>query len=145
MATDNAYDRRGDNAPFTRLSNGQMNSNNVNLLDQYWQISYQKIARSNYFLENVDQTPVDPAVIERMKAEARFIRAVQYFYLSQHFGSVPLVTSTQSLEEANTLRKTPKVRSCSLSSMNSLLSSMRFPRHPLCLPVNLAELPNRLF
>ena len=108
MATDNAYDRRGDNAPFNRLSNGEMNSNNVNLLGQYWQRSYQKIARSNYFLENVDQTPAAPEVLDRMKAEARFIRAVQYFYLSQYFGSVPLVTNTLTLEEANTLTKAPK-------------------------------------
>ncbi|MEK6479972.1 RagB/SusD family nutrient uptake outer membrane protein [Catalinimonas sp. 4WD22] len=108
MATDNAYDRRGDNAPFSRLSNGQMNSNNVNLLAQYWERSYQKIARSNYFLENVDKTPAAPEVIERMKAEARFMRAVQYFYMSQYYGSVPLVTSTLSIDEANTLTKTPK-------------------------------------
>ncbi len=108
MATDNAYDRRGDNAPFTRLSNGQMNANNVNLLEQYWERSYQKIARSNYFLENVDQTPAAAEVLERMKAEARFIRAVQYFYLAQHFGAVPLVTNTLTIEEANTLNKDPK-------------------------------------
>ncbi len=108
MSTDNAYDRRGDNAPFTRLSNGQMNSTNVNLLGQYWDVSYEKIARSNYFLENVDQTPAAAEVLERMKAEARFIRAVQYFYLSQHFGSVPFVTNTLSIEEANTLSKAPK-------------------------------------
>ncbi|MDF9797939.1 hypothetical protein OKW21_003202 [Catalinimonas alkaloidigena] len=108
MATDNAYDRRGDNAPFSRLSNGQMNSNNVNLLAQYWERSYQKIARSNYFLENVDKTPAAAEVIERMKAEARFMRAVQYFYMSQYYGSVPLVTSTLSIDEANTLTKTPK-------------------------------------
>jgi len=108
MATDNAYDRRGDNAPFTRLSNGQMNANNVNLLSQYWQRSYQKIARSNYFLENVDQTPAAAEVLERMKAEARFIRAVQYFYMSQHFGSIPLVTNTLTIDEANTLSRDPK-------------------------------------
>lgn len=108
MATDNAYDRRGDNAPFNRLSNGQMNSNNVNLLGQYWGLSYEKIARSNYFLENVDQTPAPAEVIERMKAEARFVRAVQYFHMSQYFGSVPLVTNTLGLEEANNLTKNPK-------------------------------------
>ena len=108
MATDNAYDRRGDNAPFTRLSNGQMNANNVNLLGQYWERSYQKIARSNYFLENVDQTPAAAEVLERMKAEARFIRAVQYFYMSQHFGSVPLVTNTLTIDEANAISRESK-------------------------------------
>ena len=35
-------------------------------------------------------------------------RAVQYFYLSQHFGAVPLVTNTLTIEEANTLSKNAK-------------------------------------
>ncbi len=108
MATDNAYDRRGDNAPFNRLSNGTMNSNNVNLLEHYWERSYQKIGRANYFMENVTQTPAPAEVIARMMAEARFMRAAQYHYLSISFGAVPLVTKTLTLEEANTAVKTSK-------------------------------------
>lgn len=108
MATDNAYDRRGDGAPFSRLSDGTMNPSNVNLLGQYWQRSYQKIARSNDFIENVIQVPAPAEVIARMTAEARFIRATQYHYLSLSFGDVPLVTTTLSLEEANNAEKTPR-------------------------------------
>jgi hypothetical protein len=108
MSTDNAYDRRGDNAPFNRLSNGTMNPNNVNLLEQYWQRSYQRIARSNFFIENVVKTPMSEQLINRMTAEARFIRAAQYHYLSISYGAVPLVTETLTLEEANTADKTPK-------------------------------------
>jgi len=108
MATDNAYDRRGDNAPFTRLSNGTMNANNVNLLQQYWTRSYQRIARSNFFIENVSQTPMAEDKIRRMTAEARFIRAAQYYYMSMSYGSVPLVTNTLTLDEANNVTKTPK-------------------------------------
>jgi len=33
---------------------------------------------------------------------------MQYFYLSQFWGAVPLVTKTLTLEEANTATKTPK-------------------------------------
>jgi hypothetical protein len=43
-----------------------------------------------------------------MIAEARFLRACQYFYLSQTFGSVPLVMTTLSLDAANTVTKTEK-------------------------------------
>lgn len=107
FATDNAYDRRGDNAGWNRLSNGTMNSTNVASVRLAWQWSYQRIARSNYFIENVEQVPADAAAIARMAAEARFIRATQYYYLSQSFGAVPLVTRTLGLDEANTVEKTP--------------------------------------
>ncbi|MCH5599641.1 RagB/SusD family nutrient uptake outer membrane protein [Niabella ginsengisoli] len=107
FATDNAYDRRGDNSVFNLLTNGTLTSSNV-LLREYWQRSYQRIARCNYFLENIAKTPMDAAKIERMGAEARFIRACQYFYMSQYWGSVPLVTKVLTLDEANTVSKAAK-------------------------------------
>jgi hypothetical protein len=45
--------------------------------------------------------------MKRLKAEVRFLRAYEYFVLSQFYGAVPLVTRTLSLEEANQDR-TPK-------------------------------------
>src|SRR5690606_11524054 len=38
----------------------------------------------------------------------RFLRATQYFYMSQFWGSVPLVTSTLTPDEANNVDKTGK-------------------------------------
>jgi len=104
FATDNAYDRRGDNSAFNRLTNGTLTAN-LGILNNYWTASYKKIARANFFLENVDKTPVDGNKIARLRAETRFIRACQYFYLSQYWGSVPLVTKTLTLQEANTVPK----------------------------------------
>jgi len=104
FATDNAYDRRGDNSAFNRLTNGTLTAN-LGILNNYWTASYKKIARTNFFLENVDRTPVDGGKLARFRAEARFIRACQYFYLSQYWGSVPLVTKTLTLQEANTVAK----------------------------------------
>ncbi|OIN56638.1 RagB/SusD family nutrient uptake outer membrane protein [Arsenicibacter rosenii] len=107
VATDNAYDRRGDNSGINQLTNGNLVATNA-YLGNYWSASYSRIARCNYFMENVAKTPVDAAKVKRMTAEARFIRACQYFYLSQTFGSVPLVTRTLSLDEANTVTKATK-------------------------------------
>src|SRR5690606_2197540 len=107
FASDNVYDRRGDNSAFSKLSDGTMTSS-LAILDNYWKLSYRRIARANFFLENVDKTPVSTNALNRMKAEARFIRASQYFYLSQYWGSVPLVTKTLTLEEANTVTKANK-------------------------------------
>ncbi len=107
FATDNAYDRRGDNATQNRLTNGTLLPNN-NILDGYWSGSYKRIAICNDFLENIDKVSMDQAKIDRMKAEVRFIRATQYFYLSQFFGSVPLVQKTLTPDEANNVDKAPK-------------------------------------
>ena len=104
FATDNAYDRRGENSGFNTLTNGTLTPSN-SYLSNYWSASYSRIARCNYFMENVGKAPVDAAKIDRMEAESRFIRACQYFYLSQHFGAVPLVEKTLTLEEANTVDK----------------------------------------
>ncbi|GHE32803.1 RagB/SusD family nutrient uptake outer membrane protein [Sphingobacterium griseoflavum] len=107
FATDNAYDRRGDNAANNRMTNGTLVSDNAALL-QYWTASYRKIAMANFFLENVDRAPLSEEVSARFKAEARFIRACQYFYLAQFWGSVPLVTTTLTPAQANTVTKAAK-------------------------------------
>ncbi|WP_245576495.1 RagB/SusD family nutrient uptake outer membrane protein [Flexithrix dorotheae] len=106
-ATDNAYDRRGDNANQNRLTDGTLLPNN-GVLSSYWGGSYKRIAISNDFLENVVNVPMEEAKINRMAAEARFIRATQYFYLSQFWGGVPLVTTTLTPDEANVVNKAPK-------------------------------------
>lgn len=107
FSSDNAYDRRGDNSGFNKLSDGTLTSS-LGILDYYWSLSYKRIARANFFLENVDKAPLDADKLTRFKAEVRFIRACQYFYLSQYWGSVPLVTTTLTLEEANSVSKASK-------------------------------------
>lgn len=104
VASDNAYHGQGENINFFRLSNGTLVSN-MGILDQYWNSSYKRIARSNDFLENIGKSPIAEPKKRRLIAEARFIRACQYFYMSQHFGSVPLVTNVLSPEEANNVSK----------------------------------------
>ncbi|MDR0742920.1 MAG: RagB/SusD family nutrient uptake outer membrane protein [Tannerella sp.] len=107
LATDNGYDRRGDNSNLNRLTNGTLLPNNAVLLS-LWKGSYKKITIANDFLAHIDAVPMDETQKLRFRSEARFIRACQYFYLSQHFGSVPLVTDVLTAEEANTVSKTPK-------------------------------------
>jgi len=105
FATDNVYDRRGDNSAWNTLTNGALTNSNANIAAA-WGFSYEKIARCNYFLENIGRaTTLDAALAARYVAEVRFIRASQYFYLSQFFGSVPLVTKTLTTTEANTVAK----------------------------------------
>ena len=104
FASDNAYDRRGNNSGFFQMVNGNLTANN-RFTSSYWTNAYAKIARCNRFLDGIGKISASKEIITRFKSEARFIRAVQYFYLSQYFHDVPLVTKVLSKEEANTVKK----------------------------------------
>lgn len=106
--TDNAYDRRGTNSNFHKMTSGALLANNP-YVKNYWENSYAKITRCNRFLEGIGKLN-DPAVVKRFTAEARFIRAAQYFYLSQFFRDVPLVTKVLTKDEANSVEKTPQAK-----------------------------------
>lgn len=105
--TDNAYDRRGSSSNFYKMTDGTLMPNNA-YIKNYWSNSYSKITRCNYFLEGIDNLNSTSEVVARFKAEARFLRATQYFYLSQFFGDVPLVTKVLTRDEANVVEKTSK-------------------------------------
>ncbi|GAB2587428.1 RagB/SusD family nutrient uptake outer membrane protein [Spirosoma areae] len=109
IATDNAFDRQGDNSEFNRLSNGTLLPNN-GVIYGYWVGSFKRIAICNDFLENVSRVTMAETNKKRMMAEVRFIRACQYFYMSQHWGSVPLVTTTLTPEKANQVTREPKAK-----------------------------------
>jgi hypothetical protein len=68
------------------------------------------IARCNWFLASVDKTPMEQALIDRMKGEVRFLRAYQYFQRAQLYGDFPLFTELLTPEEANTIERTPKAQ-----------------------------------
>lgn len=106
--SDNAYDRRGTNSNFHKISSGALLANNP-YIKNYWENSYAKITRCNRFLEGIGKLS-DPAVVKRFMAEARFIRAAQYFYLSQFFKDVPLVTKVLTKDEANNVEKASQAK-----------------------------------
>ena len=51
-----------------------------------------QIKFANGFLANVDSSPIKPEEKELMKAEARFVRAFQYWVLMDLYGDVPFIT-----------------------------------------------------
>lgn len=67
--------------------------------------------------------------MERMKAEARFIRAVQYFYLASFYHDVPLVTKTMTLEEANNVTKSARGEVLKYAADELKAVSEILPRH----------------
>lgn len=67
-----------------------------------WRKAYTSIYRCNYFLGNIDRVTMDAAKKSQYIAEARFLRAYEYFWAAQWWGGVPLVTKVLTIKEANT-------------------------------------------
>lgn len=70
---------RGDNNPTLPLINSR------------YETAYEGIGRTNTFLDNIDQVPMDEGLKTRFKAEARFLRALYYHNLVEYYGGVPLI------------------------------------------------------
>ncbi len=63
-----------------------------------WRDYYQSIRNANSLLDNIDQvTALSPDKVKQFKAEARFIRCADYYYLWELFGTVPLITTAAEL------------------------------------------------
>ena len=73
-----------------------------------WSQNYVVIARSNYFLENIEKVKMDENAKQSLIGEARFLRAYSYFWLSQLYGDVPLVDKVLNFNEANSVIQSSK-------------------------------------
>jgi len=88
---------------YTDYGNGSVTPANNNVRTRW---NYATIQKCNWFLENIDGTPMDATLKVQYKGEARFLRAYQYFILSQLYGDAPLVKNTVSTSVANTIERT---------------------------------------
>jgi hypothetical protein len=106
--SDNAYNGRGDNEGAASIASGTYDAS-LGRIRSEWNDHYAGIKTCNLFLENVDKVPnMDPALKERMKGEARFLRAFQYFQLMTWFGDVPLFDKDITLDESFKIPRTPR-------------------------------------
>lgn len=86
-----------------------------NVIENVWNKNYDGIRKANMFLARVDDVPLpkksnalgtDESILNtrnRMKGEARFLRAFFYFELVKRYGGVPLTNTVLSPEEAVSL------------------------------------------
>lgn len=96
--SDNYWNRAtGGNA----VTYGTMASDDGTVLT-YWTNCYKAIAGANTILANLDRAKATtaPNVLTSIEAQARFARAYQYSRLITHFGDVPFLSSTISLDSA---------------------------------------------
>ena len=106
--SDNAYNGRGDNAGAASIASGTFDAS-LGRFQNEWNSRYAGIKTTNLLLENIDRVPdMDEGLRERVRAEARFLRAWQHWMLMTWFGDVPLLQQDPSIEEAQTLTRTPR-------------------------------------
>ena len=104
--SDNLYNGYGgDNVKA--ITNGQATASTP-LFKEVWDGTYGGIKTTHTFLANVHRVGMDPDLEERMKAEARFIRAFLFFQLTNWYGDVPFFTEDITLETAQTIHQTPQ-------------------------------------
>lgn len=105
--SDNVFEGRS-NTSQRAIRNGTADPTLKRFADE-WKDAYGGIKTCHVFLQNVDQVPdMDPALIERRKAEIRFIRAFIYFRLVNFYGAIPFFTEDITLEESKTIKRTAK-------------------------------------
>lgn len=102
-ASDNAYNQYPWEG-FQAYGNGTVNPSTGDA-SAY---NYTGITRANFFLANIGKTPMDAALKANMIAQVRFIRAYEYFLMSQLYGDVPLVTTVLTPAQSIALTRTPK-------------------------------------
>ncbi len=106
--SDNAYNGRGDVAGAASIASGTYDSS-LGRMQSEWDQRYAGIKTTNLILANIDRVPnMDESLKARMKAEARFLRAWQHFYLMTWFGDVPLLDTDPTIEEAQTITRDPR-------------------------------------
>lgn len=90
-----------------------------------WKSNYVFIARVNYFLENIGKVKMDENEKAAMIAEAKFLRANSYFWLSQLYGNVPLSDKTLTFDEANSISQSTKAEVVNFA-LNDLTEAVKY-------------------
>nr|WP_255695684.1 RagB/SusD family nutrient uptake outer membrane protein [Rhodohalobacter sp. 614A] len=102
--TDNGNEKDDWSNTFT---DGTLNASNPDV-ENLWEGSYERIAKANNFLINIQSVEMNEDIKNEMIAEVKFLRAYEYFWLSQLWGGVPLVTEVLTLNEANSVSRDSK-------------------------------------
>ncbi len=99
----------GNSKDMTSIDNfGDVLLSDNSFVLSVWNNAYNTILRCNIVLDKIDPVPfADPKLKEQYKAEAKFIRALMYFWLVRVYGDVPKVDKQVSVAEAYTLGRAP--------------------------------------
>ena len=94
IADEAKYSGRGAQTNYADMKRYGLQKNSVYL--RWWDNAYYLNRQLNYFIENISKSSLKTA--ELRKAEARFIRAYNYFAMVKRYGGVPLVLKATSID-----------------------------------------------
>ncbi|RQP14554.1 MAG: RagB/SusD family nutrient uptake outer membrane protein [Parapedobacter sp.] len=66
---------------------------------EWWENAYVIIRQLNDFIAQVPNSPISDELKQSLVAEARFLRAYNYFSMVRRYGGVPLITKVQALND----------------------------------------------
>ncbi|HRP54457.1 RagB/SusD family nutrient uptake outer membrane protein [Agriterribacter sp.] len=64
---------------------------------EWWENAYKVIRKLNQFIQTVPESPLEADLKKVRIAEARFLRAYNYFEMVKRYGGIPLITEVQDL------------------------------------------------
>jgi starch-binding outer membrane protein, SusD/RagB family len=67
---------------------------------EWWENAYIIIRQLNDFIEKVPNSPIEDSKRKSLVAEARFLRAYNYFSMVRRYGGVPLILKAQKLDDS---------------------------------------------
>ena len=85
---------------------GNFSSTDTNI-QNWWQRFYTTIGACNVTVGRVEQAAIDQEIQNRVIAEAKFIRAMNYFYIVQIWGPAPLKTTIPLGSDDTNLARAP--------------------------------------
>jgi hypothetical protein len=78
-------------------------------LETVWQVAYAGINRANSVIDRVPDVPMNETRRDQIVAEAKFLRALHYYWLAGLFGGVPLkISETAAIDGVTLARATAK-------------------------------------
>jgi len=106
ILSDNAFNGRAGNNEY-KIMMGNAEPTNARFSGE-WSTCYGGIKTCNLFLEKVDKvTDMNEATTNRLKAEARFIRAFLFYRLTNWYGDIPFFESSITVDESQVIKQTP--------------------------------------
>lgn len=96
--TDIAWNR--SDGGIQNVTEGNM-SNDIFVLQRYWDNYYRGIAKVNFILDNLDRAAAttDEATLRQFEGEAKFLRAFYYYMLTALYGDVVLQVTSPTADQ----------------------------------------------
>lgn len=92
---------------YLQFTQNNLTPLNTNMRTNLWQHPYSVIYAANSIIENLERSNVTGSVKQQLTGEAKFVRSLCYFYLTNLFGNIPILLTTDYRLNAIATASTP--------------------------------------